>query len=525
MKIKMTALWLVLSAALVLCGACSPKAPSGGAAPEVLRLTVDRPIFTESPVGTLVETEWRKALDRYMGMPVELTINDIPFGDYNDRLPVYLASGEWGDIFTFTFAGGSSMNTLFELGDQGLVLNLRDYPDQTRNFFALTPDTVLKEITAEDNGVYGFSDLLISTYNGSQECVRVNVDIFSRHNLAVPETLEDLYRLAKQLKTLYPNTFPISGWPGLVEGNIIKAFHGGSGIYYNGAEFAYGNREDSYRRGLEYLHRLYAERLLDPEWYTDSSVQVTSKLYTEQCFIIFGYSDPGPDAHPGVTIGYIPYLSPDGSTIPWYPNDNIRGTVISRGYHILINAKTRYPDLAMKVADFQYSRAMLDLFNWGVEGTTYAIQSDGSKQFVPDILNASNMTEKMAEYGINTSYSVRSGIQFVPQDRDVAVATYTYVPVYLNGSFNQTMTCWKYYDELEIAGKAIQAPVAPPTAFTLAENEQISTIMTAVNTFADEARMKFITGEWGFDRWDQYLSELKSYGDVDAVLKIYNSKL
>jgi putative aldouronate transport system substrate-binding protein len=311
----------------------------------------------------------------------------------------------------------------------------------------------------------------------------------------------------------------------MLENNIIKAFHGNGGIYYNGTEFVYGSRETAYRRGLEYLHRLYAERLLDPEWYTDNETRLSSKLNTEQCFIAFSYSDMTPENHPDVTLGYIPYLSPDGSTIPWYPNDNIRGTVISRGYHILNNAKTRYPDLAMKVADFQYSREMLDLFNWGVEGTSYAVQSDGSKQFVSAIMNAPNMSVKMAEYGINTSYSVRSGIQFVPQDRDVAVATMPHVPVYLNGSFNQTMSCWKYYDELEIAGKAIQAPIAPPTAFTLAENEQISTIMTAVNTFADEARMKFITGELGFDRWDQYLSELKSYGDVDAVMKIYNSKL
>jgi putative aldouronate transport system substrate-binding protein len=522
MKTKMTAVLLVLSAALILFGACSPKAQTGGAAvPDVLRLTVDRPIFTESPVGKLVETEWRKALDKYMGMAVELTINDIPWGDYNERLPVYLSSGEWADIFTFV---GGNTNTIFDLGDQGLLLNLRNYPDQTKNFFTITPDGVLKEITDENNGVYGFSDLLISTHNGSQECVRVNVDIFSRHNLKVPETLEELYQLAKQLKALYPNSFPITGWPGMLENNIYRIFHGSAGVYYNGKEFVYGNRENAYRQGLEYLHRLYTEKLLDPEWYTDNETQLNSKLNTEKSFIAFSYSDMDPESHPGVTLGYIPYLSSDGSSVPWYPNDNIRGTVISRGYHIVINAKTKYPELAMKVADFQYSREMLDLFNWGVEGTTYTVQSDGSKQFVAAIMNAPNMSVKMAEYGINTSYSVRSGIQFVPQDRDVAATTMPHVPVYLNGSFNQNMSCFIYYDELEKAGKAIQAPIAPPAVFSTAENDQITTIMTVVNTFADETKMKFITGERGFDTWDQYVAELKSYGDVDVVLNIYNSK-
>jgi putative aldouronate transport system substrate-binding protein len=523
MKTKTTAVCLVLTAALVLFGACSPKAPSGGeAAPEVLQLTVDRVIFTETPVGKLVETEWRKALDTYMGMPVELTINDIPIGDFIQRIPVYIASGEWADIISLGWIG---MNTIYDLGIQGLLLNLRDYPDQTKNFFTLTADAGVKKITAEDGGIYVFSDLLISTHNGSQECVRVNVDIFSRHNLKVPETLEELYQLAKQLKTLYPNSFPVSGWPGMMERHIYQAFNGGSGIYYNGKEFVYGNREDAYRQGLEYLHRLYAERLLDPEWYTDNEAQLNSKLNTEQCFIAFSYSDMDPASHPGVSLGYIPYLSPDGSTVPWYPNDNPSGTVLFPDYGITINAKTKYPELAMKVVDFQYSKEMLDLFNWGVEGTTYTVQGDGSKLFVPAIMNAPNMSVKMAEYGINTSYSVRSGIQFVPQDRDVAAVTMPSVPVYLNGNFNQAMSCWTYYDRLSRAGKAIQAPIAPPIVFTTAENEELSTIMTAVNTFADETKMKFITGERGLNTWDQYLAELKSYGDVDAALNIHNSKL
>ncbi|MDR1956700.1 MAG: extracellular solute-binding protein [Treponema sp.] len=522
MKNKITAGFLILLAALVLFSGCSPKTQAGSAAPDVLSLTVDRPIFTESPVGKLVETEWRKALDKYMGMPVNLTINEVPYGDYSERLSIYMASGEWADIFSWN---GGDISSLFDLGEQGLLLNLRDYPDQTKNFFSLTPDTALKTITSEDNGVYMFHDLLISSYNGSQECVRVNVDVLNRHNLKVPETLDDLYQLAKQLKALYPDTFPITGYAGMLQNNIMRAFHGGRKLYYNGSKFVYGNRENAFRQGLEYLHKLYAEKLLDPEWYTDNETQRTAKLNTGKSFIAYSYSDMDPESHPGVTLGYIPYLSPDGSTVPWYPNDNQRGVILAGGYCILINAKTKYPELAMKIVDFQYSKEMLTLFNWGVEGTTYTVQADGSKQFVPEIMNAPNMSLKMAEYGINTSYSVRSGIQFVPQDRDVAVATMPNVPVYLNGSFNQIMSCWKYYDDLEKAGKAIQAPVAPSVSFTSAERDQISTIRTIIDTFADEYEMKFITGEVSLSQWDRYLSEFKALADIDVVLNIYNSKL
>jgi hypothetical protein len=120
---------------------------------------------------------------------------------------------------------------------------------------------------------------------------------------------------------------------------------------------------------------------------------------------------------------------------------------------------------------------------------------------------------------------VRSGIQLAPEDRDVQYEFPSVVSGYLNGNFNQTMAAFKYYDQLEVAGKARQWPVAPAVVFTAEENDMNSTIMTAVNTVAGEYFIRFITGETPLSQWDKYLSDLKAAGDVDKVLTIYNSKL
>jgi hypothetical protein len=99
------------------------------------------------------------------------------------------------------------------------------------------------------------------------------------------------------------------------------------------------------------------------------------------------------------------------------------------------------------------------------------------------------------------------------------------VPSYINGNFNQTRSCWKYYDEIEQAGKSRQYPLDPPVVFTAEQQAANTRITTAVNTYADESLLKFITGEISLNSWDAYLAEMKNFGDIDVVLNNYNSQL
>jgi putative aldouronate transport system substrate-binding protein len=514
--------FFVLTLLVSMVSAGGNKAQSGSASggrPDVLKLTVERPIFSKSPAGTLVETAWRKALDAYMGMPVDLTLHEIPWGDYNERQAVYLAAGDWADIFLTI----GVLNQVFDFGSQGMLLNLKDYPAESKNFFELLGNSSeSRRITASDGGIYGFSEPLVSTHNGTQELVMVNVDIFKKHNIKVPGNMDELYQTAKQLKALYPDVYPINNAFVGIRSGVMKAFGTDYGIYYNGSRFVYGNTTPAFRQGLEYLRKLYAEKLLDPEFFTDSYDAFSQKMNAGKTFISYGYSPS--DFHLYQNLGVIPYMSADGS-VPYYPNDNQKGVTLMPYYNIVVNAKTPYPDLAVKALDFQYSPEMITLFNWGIEGTTYTVRPDGSKQFVPAIMNAEVKTDKLAEYGICTSYSVRSGIQLVTEDRDVQYELSLKVPVYLNGNFDRNETWWKYYDDLELAGKSRQFPVAPAVVFTSEENDICQTIIAAVNTLAGEYFLKFVTGEVSLTQWDKYLSDLKAAGDIDRVLSIYNSKL
>jgi hypothetical protein len=75
--------------------------------------------------------------------------------------------------------------------------------------------------------------------------------------------------------------------------------------------------------------------------------------------------------------------------------------------------------------------------------------------------------------------------------------------------------------------KANPASVWPqyglPTVST-DEADQIAKIMTPVNTFVDEQVQKFITGARPITELDDFVSQIKKYGDPEQIVKIYNSK-
>jgi hypothetical protein len=49
--------------------------------------------------------------------------------------------------------------------------------------------------------------------------------------------------------------------------------------------------------------------------------------------------------------------------------------------------------------------------------------------------------------------------------------------------------------------------------------------MNPVRTFIEESVYEFVKGDRSFDEWDSFVEEVNSYGDIDWILELYNSKL
>lgn len=497
-----------------------------------LNLRVSVPNFGVDPEGTLIQNEWHKKMEAYMGMKLNIQWERLPWNDYREKESVVLASGNLPDVFSY-----SNFNSILQYGAQGVLLELSPYLDLAPNYMKFvksTPD-YQNAVFTEDGKTYAFLDGFVN-YNdieGAQSLstAAYRFDIFKKHNIKIPETIDEFYAAAKKLKELYPDVYPInissSGFS--LQRALANVYHTNTdGIYWNGSEFVLSYVEESYKEMLQFLNKLYSEKLIDPEFLTDNDDRATEKALNGKVFML-----------PSVWAGMANHYNRNGNGIewglamlpenpkygkPWIYLAQQPGRTLQQRFGIAISAKTKYPELVVKLIDHQYSDEMIQLMNWGIEGETYRINEKGEKEFLPEIMSAPDPVRALAEKGVSSSMSCRSGIVFTPQDFEANIAQLSPEPWYHKGEFMMHQY-WKA--TAEFGGKEAIAPFdrAPKTTFNKDELNQISTVMTPVKSYANECATKFIIGEMSFSQWDEYLKTLESMGDYKSILKLYNDKV
>ncbi|THF77775.1 extracellular solute-binding protein [Cohnella fermenti] len=513
----------------------SPAASGGSSASgdtnavEELSFEVMIPKFGVDPADTLVQEQWEKEMETYLGVKLNIKWNRIQWGDeYFEKAKVMAASGEIPDVM-LSLEGLSGIN---DNGEEGLYADLTPYLEQYpyyKEFVNGTPnsDTYLfssnKKIYAYFDGYDNPTELTPSQYSSSYR-----LDVFEQNGIKIPETLDEMYDAAKKLKELYPDTYPIgSSGKYMAYAGFYNSLHTSDDIYWNGEKYVFGPTEMSFKEALEFMHKLYAEKLMDPDYFTDEIDQARPKATTGKTFIYplswSGFATEFNDneqANVKWTNALIP-SSKYGDA--WLYSSEPAGKGLGNGSGIVISAKAKHPELLAKMLDYQYSGKMMTLMNWGVEGTTYE-EKDGVKQYTSNILNADNLYDELCKYGVGTTGSCRAGIVWTPQDR---VAKYTDPGSVTSFYHDGKETEESYWTANGTYGKGRVAPndQAPRINFTSDENEQISNTMTPVRTYVQESVIKFIKGEMDLSDWDKFQAQLKKMGDYESVVSLYQSKL
>ena len=350
------AMLLLLTLALLVSGG----ALADEAYPETVNLTLYRAIFSARPIGTPIEEEWHARMEDYLGVKLNITWEELPFAEFNTKMPVYLAAGDWADAFQVSAVSYDEIN---EFGMQGMLVNLLDYLPED-SYYMQYVNASLKNrmaVTAPDGNIYGFCDGMKSVADaGTQCCWIVRFDTLEEHGIPVPTSMEEILDVARQLKELYPDSYPVT----IGENDLSRWFQlyaSGLSIVYDGGKYVYAPREyaeDNYAV-LEYLHTLSSEGLLDPEWMTDTKDQAITKYLTGRNFIssfLYGGSFSSRlnfNEEYDVEWGMINVpLNLDGE--PGYrTSEHEIGQTVSKGYSIVINAATAYPELLVKIVDYQ----------------------------------------------------------------------------------------------------------------------------------------------------------------------------
>ena len=162
----------------------------------------------------------------------------------------------------------------------------------------------------------------------------------------------------------------------------------------------------------------------------------------------------------------------------------------------------------MKFLDYAYSDEGYMLFNFGIEGESYEMK-DGYPKYTELIMknpDGLNVSQAMGQY-----FKASGAGPFVQDKR--------YIEQYYEKPQQQeALKTWtKYIDETLES----MLPQLTPTA---EESSEYANIMSEVEKYRDEMRVKFITGIVPMSDFDSYVQRINQLG-IEKALKIKNDAL
>jgi putative aldouronate transport system substrate-binding protein len=309
------------------------------------------------------------------GNYVKLTYLDAPAGKYVEVVPLAIRTGTLAaDIIYFQNDAERSVAA------EGLLEDLTPYIEKSVNVKSLMQpfdESCLKN--------YPYM-LWLSPARVGVPVVRK--DFFdqteSGPKLMADPTVENWTAFLKELKDkgLVQYPFTLDNSPGRIESPFNAAFGETSTILKENGEWVYARASQGEKAKLEWLSKLYADGLLDPEFVTNTWDVMEQRFYTNVCGIVTGtagavvkiYNDKmtaanGPQAEliclppmKGVAQSYLP----------------VNVTKESRGFTISVDSQVK--DAAFAVLEFLAGPKgrLLDLC--GIEGKHYNI-TDGKIVF------------------------------------------------------------------------------------------------------------------------------------------------
>ena len=318
-------------------------------------------------------------LRRRTGLNVELI--QVPRATLTEKARVMVASR---DQMPDIFQGGMMTDELNDLGMQGAFEPVNKHFDQLPNIKSIYVDNakelgtekVMKSYTAADGNLY-----IVPTYDSERYVnhgMMYRKDIFDKHNIPMWHGPEEFYQAMKKLKSLYPNSTPFVSKNGEAIFWRLGQSWGGLDIarpYYDEETkiWKHSVTDPNLKDMLDYMKKLYDEKLLDPEFLTCTQAAWTSKMtQAETAFATvdwIGRLDQFYEQTRGIVPDYdLRYANPMGPTQKVITLSRVgTGPAVKKGKNSL---------LALKLLDYLISENGAELMTCGIEGVTFNWNED-----------------------------------------------------------------------------------------------------------------------------------------------------
>ncbi len=450
---------------------------------------------------------------------VSIKWETAPWNDYDTKMNLYLQSGDLPDIMW----ARDSVPKAVTYGPKGIFLDWNKYKQYMPIMQKWTVQLPhLNSVLTEKGERFAINDVTNASYVG--EGFFYNPGMLKKAGYsAPPEDFNQMLDMMKKVKAVEPTADGFfSYWGvGYIQAAFGNAFDARSGVTYDVAakKWIHGaTMNPNYKKLIEYLNKCFQAKVFNPELMSMGAItdERSMELF-EKGNYAFSYCYYGEHTSrwlnkgkPDLMEGMRPPKADNGKRYYWLTiaNDQIPYW----GY--MANAKVKNPELLASYIDNVMSEKTYLLFEFGIEGLTYKLNSQGKPEFLPEYTGP-DASAKLSALGVYNFFDPR----------------YIHFSDYKWRWINVGHSNKAAADRRAVAGdiKALKAgqmeviwSVSRPLMSAEA-NDEISKIMTPVNTFISEEQLKFITGQRKMSEWDDFLAQIKKLGDINKVLTYYNT--
>ena len=505
---------LTLAAMVVSMSACSPnqKGPGGSKDTEANGKLFAEP--TELSIAISSDSTWPNRDDwklwQYLREATGATfkVQAIPSEDYFTKVSLMMSARDTlPDLLHITqkkmVDQNANMGALLAYDD-----NLEKLPNYQK-FLSTLSEAEAKDVVdthrCADGKIYNAPAYGTQTVNNARAWM-YRKDIFEKHNLKVPDNYDELYEVCKQLKKLYPDSYPLCFRNGFTQIRMMgpqwKPYHSFD-IYYDfeAKKWVYGAAEPVTRDLVEWLAMMSKEGLAPPNMVDIKTKEWEELISSDRGFITLDYI---------VRIDYFNLMlqkdgnpftlaimqPPKKSATEGYHKMCKMGLDLS-GYAVCNTGKEKNIENAFKLVDWMFTDEAADLLSWGKEGETYEVK-DGQRRFIlPKPDDTPRGLYGISSFGLyQRLYPEAYEATYSPEQMKACQEATQYLEDYVN-----PMWWLSFNDE---------------------ENSRVADLDLELGNYSREWIGKFIAGQEPLSKWDQFVAGMKEF-NVDEYLALYET--
>lgn len=203
-------------------------------------------------------------------------------GNAKNKLSTMIVSGEFPDVMWMD--RGADVE---KLRSEGIIVAFDDYLDKYPNLKEWAGESTLDMLRSPDGKLYQFPNWYTTQANGNAGYL-VNKKIYQELGSPSLETTDDLYRYLEQVKSNYPDVVPLEvGQSAAGVDIMVSAFAENRPYLFNQMiAVPQDNKlvslftDPVYRELLQYTSKLYREKLMTQDAFTQKLEQVEQKVVT-----------------------------------------------------------------------------------------------------------------------------------------------------------------------------------------------------------------------------------------------------